>query len=94
MTGGLAFVLDESGNFSEKFNADNNKKLQRVTSAEGQAKLRTLIQSHYRYTDSERARIILEQWDSYLSQFWLVVPASEAESPLVKAQGQVLTPAE
>ena len=94
MTGGLAFVLDESATFSEKFNADNGKKLQRVTSPEGQAKLKSLIQSHYRYTDSEKARIILEQWESYVPKFWLVVPPSEAESTLVKAQGQVLAPAE
>ena len=94
MTGGLAFVLDEFGTFSEKFNADNGKKLQRVISPDGQAKLKLLIQSHYRYTNSEQARMILEQWESYLTQFWLVVPPSEAESTLVKAQGQVLAPAE
>ncbi len=94
MTGGLAFVLDESGTFAEKFNADNGKKLQRVSSLEGQTKLKSLIQGHCRYTDSEKAQTILEQWESYLPQFWLVVPPSEAESLLVKSQGQVLTPAE
>jgi glutamate synthase (ferredoxin) len=99
MTGGLAFVLDESGTFSQKFNADNGKILQRVISPEGQAKLKSLIQAHYRYTDSEKARMILEQWESYVPKFWLVVPPSEAESSFVKekirdAQGQVLAPAE
>ncbi len=94
MTGGLAFVLDEFGTFSEKFNADNGKKLQQVTSPDGQAKLKSLIQSHYRYTDSEKARMILEQWESYVPKFWLVVPPSEAESALVQAPGQVLAPAE
>jgi glutamate synthase (ferredoxin) len=94
MTGGLAFVLDELGTFAEKFNADNGKKLQRVISLEGQTKLKSLIQRHYRYTDSEKAQTILEQWEFYLPQFWLVVPPSEAESLLVKSQGQILTPAE
>jgi glutamate synthase (NADPH/NADH) large chain len=38
------------------------------------ARLRHLIENHRRYTGSERARIILENWDEYLPKFIKVMP--------------------
>jgi glutamate synthase (NADPH) large chain len=37
-------------------------------------RLRFLIEQHRRYTHSERARLILENWDKYLPKFVKVMP--------------------
>ncbi|MEN9215741.1 MAG: glutamate synthase-related protein [Gloeomargarita sp. HHBFW_bins_162] len=80
MTGGLAYFLDESGDFPAKVNPEIVK-LQRVSSPAGVAQLRTLIEAHGERTGSRKAQAILSQWERYLPQFWQVVPPSEAESP-------------
>ncbi len=38
------------------------------------ARLKKLIEKHLHYTNSERARVILENWDSYLPKFVKVMP--------------------
>ncbi|WP_218079466.1 glutamate synthase large subunit [Anthocerotibacter panamensis] len=80
MTGGLAYVLDEDGLFQARFNPDGEKRLQRVPTG-GEEALKALIQAHYRVTDSDRAREILEDWTHYLPHFWQVVPPAEADHP-------------
>ncbi len=86
MTGGIAYVLEEDGLFGAKFNADGDKRLQRVPTG-GALALKALIQAHYRYTDSDRAREILERWEAYLPRFWQVIPPSELEN----SQAQAIT---
>jgi glutamate synthase (ferredoxin) len=80
MTGGLAYILDEQNTFETFFNPDNHKELQRVSSDKESA-LKALISAHYQATNSERAREVLEQWDTYLSKFWQVVPPNENDNP-------------
>jgi len=93
MTGGLAYVLDD-GLFTAKFNPDGNKRLQRVPSG-GVEALKGLIQAHYRYTNSECAREILENWDDYLPRFWQVVPPAEVDNPAaLELTAQVMSIAE
>lgn len=81
MTGGLAYFLDEDGSFSEKVNSDI--KIQRICTAAGEAPLKKFIQLHVERTGSPKGKIILENWESYLSKFWQAVPPSEADSPEV-----------
>ncbi|MFB2935178.1 glutamate synthase-related protein [Aerosakkonemataceae cyanobacterium BLCC-F154] len=80
MTGGLAYFLDEDGSFSQKVNPEIVK-VQRVLTAAGEAQLKELIAAHADRTDSKKAKLILENWQSYLPMFWQVVPPSEADSP-------------
>jgi len=80
MTGGLAYFLDEDGNFSKLVNPEIVK-LQRVSSPAGEQLLQELIQAHAEYTGSEKAKAILENWSEYLPKFWQVVPPSEADTP-------------
>ncbi|URR35449.1 glutamate synthase-related protein [Thermosynechococcus sp. HN-54] len=82
MTGGLAYILDEAGDFPAKVNPEIVK-LQRVTSAIGAAQLKQLITAHHERTGSAKAAMILEQWERYLPLFWQVVPPSEANTPEV-----------
>ncbi|MGB8698746.1 MAG: glutamate synthase-related protein, partial [Thermosynechococcaceae cyanobacterium] len=94
MTGGLAYVLDEAGNFPTKVNPEIVQ-LQRVITPAGEAQLRGLIQAHCDRTGSAKAQVILDHWSDYLPQFWQVVPPSEADQPETNpevAKEKVLAP--
>jgi len=82
MTGGLAYILDSAPNFQDKINPEIVS-IQRVTSTAGASQLKALIQAHADHTQSPQALEILANWDTYLPQFWQVVPPSEADSPEV-----------
>ena len=79
MTGGLAYFLDEDGKFPAKVNPEIVK-IQRVSTPAGEEQLQALIQAHAD-RGSAKAQRILENWSTYLPQFWQVVPPSEADSP-------------
>jgi glutamate synthase (ferredoxin) len=85
MTGGLAYVLDEAGNFPAKVNPEIVQ-LQRVITEAGEEQLRSLIQKHYDITGSLKAKAILENWSEFSPRFWQVVPPSEADCPEVNPE--------
>jgi len=80
MTGGLAYFLDEVGNFPTRVNPEIVK-VQRVITPAGEQQLKAMIEAHAERTGSQKAAHILAHWDTYLPQFWQVVPPSEADSP-------------
>jgi len=49
-------------------------KLGPVTDPEEQARLKTLVEKHYAYTQSDVAKELLEQWDKSLQEFARVMP--------------------
>jgi glutamate synthase (ferredoxin) len=73
MSGGVAYVLDESGDFSKRVNPQMVG-IGRVTAAKDIADLRSSIEKHFEYTRSERAKKILGAWDTYLPKFVKVLP--------------------
>ncbi|MGD1859124.1 MAG: glutamate synthase-related protein [Leptolyngbyaceae cyanobacterium] len=81
MTGGLAYFLDEVGNFPTRVNPEIVK-VQRVITEAGAQQLRDMVEAHAERTGSIKAARILANWSTYLPQFWQVVPPSEADSPL------------
>ena len=89
MSGGIAFVLDESGEFAKRCNPAMVELGPVLTEAEQQAKLsrdvwhmgeadeatlRRLIDNHARYTNSRAAREILDKWAAYRLRFVKVFP--------------------
>jgi len=73
MSGGVAYVLDMSGNFDYYC----NKGLVELSPVEDRAdimELQELINNHRLYTQSELAATILTQWDEYLPKFVKVIP--------------------
>ncbi len=81
MTGGLAYFLDEDGNFPQLVNPEIVK-LQRINqSSAGEKQLQQLMELHAERTGSPKAKQILANWSNYLSKFWQVVPPSEADTP-------------
>jgi glutamate synthase (ferredoxin) len=97
MTGGLAYFLDEEGNFPTRVNPEIVK-VQRVITPAGEAQLKALIETHAAHTGSQKAQRILDNWGDYLPKFWQVVPPSEADSPLTNpdasAEAKVLSSAQ
>jgi len=73
MSGGIAYVLDETGLFDDRCNL-GMVDLELMTDAQDQAELRTMIELHLRHTNSRRARMILDGWESYLPHFVKVFP--------------------
>ena len=61
MSHGFAYVLDEDGVFPDRYNPELVT-IQRVTEAEDEASLRSLIEEHAAATGSPRAQAILKDW--------------------------------
>jgi glutamate synthase domain-containing protein 3 len=74
MSGGIAYVLDEHGQFA-KFRCNKaSVDLEPIVEAEDDAILRNLIQRHLDLTGSPRARRILDDWAAMLPKFVKVFP--------------------
>jgi len=73
MSGGLAFVLDEEGEFEKGCNT-SMVLLESVESVEDRDLLRGLIERHVRLTGSARGKRILDRFDSLLPRFVKVIP--------------------
>ena len=89
MSGGIAYVLDEQGDFSNYCNMamidlvpvlsepEQSAKVTRDVWHQGLADevvLKRLIENHARHTGSVRAQEILEQWNTYRVRFVKVFP--------------------
>jgi glutamate synthase (NADPH/NADH) large chain len=73
MSGGIAYVYNDNGNFDYYCNM-GMVELSLVEDLAEIKELKELILKHYEYTGSKRAKDILEQWDNHLSRFIKVVP--------------------
>jgi glutamate synthase (ferredoxin) len=73
MSNGVAFVLDERGDFRSRVNQELVG-LEQVTNPEDIELLEALIRRHEEVTDSPRAREILRNWRLMLPKFWKVAP--------------------
>ena len=90
MSGGIAYVLDEEEVFDGLCNKsmvelEEVQKEERAANDDGidpsadmtrydERRLRGLIESHLRYTGSERAKVVLDDWDNHLPKFVKVMP--------------------
>jgi glutamate synthase (NADPH) large chain len=74
MSGGIAFVLDETGEFSSVLCNKAGVDLEPVVDTADIQGLRTLIHRHVEYTGSPRAKWILENWGDMISSFVKVYP--------------------
>jgi glutamate synthase (NADPH) large chain len=73
MSGGVAFVLDEENRFESLCNRDMVG-LEGVESDEDIELLHGMLERHLDWTDSERARRVLKDWDELLPKFVKVMP--------------------
>jgi len=73
MSGGIAYVYDPTGLFDTRCNLDMVN-LEPTRNRADVGHLHDLLERHVRYTDSAKAKGILEQWDSQLAYFVKVMP--------------------
>ena len=73
MSNGVAFVLDERGDFRSRVNQELVG-LEQVTGPEDIELLESLIRRHEELTDSSRATEILADWRHFLPMFWKIAP--------------------
>jgi glutamate synthase (NADPH/NADH) large chain len=73
MTGGMAFIYDESRSFDARANGESIV-WQRLSSLHWEAVLKNLITDHAEATDSKWSRGLIEDWDRVRGHFWQVVP--------------------
>ena len=73
MSGGVAYVYDETELFETRCNLDMVD-LEGVWTKGDEAQLRSLIENHYRYTNSRRAKRLLDNWRTQVPLFVKVMP--------------------
>jgi len=73
MSGGVAYVLDEVGDFPKRVNTQMVG-IERIEDGAESAAVRALVQQHLEYTGSRRARTLLERWDAVVPRFVKVMP--------------------
>jgi len=73
MSGGIAYVLDEKGDFSKRCNQEMVK-LFKLEDEEEIEMVRTMIRKHAEYTKSDRAWKVLALWETVFPQFVKVYP--------------------
>ena len=73
MSGGIAYVFDEVQLFDTLCNLDMVE-LECVYQKEDKEFLKDIIQKHYEYTSSQRAKYILDAWPNMVGRFVKVMP--------------------
>ncbi len=72
MSGGVAYILDEDGTFPRRCNPAMVL-LEHLEDAEA-LEVKGMIQRHWEYTQSRRAREVLDDWDRLAPRFVRVIP--------------------
>lgn len=73
MSGGIAYVLDEEGDFDYFCNMEMVE-LTLIEDMADNRELKNLITAHYKYTKSPKAKRILDNWAEYVDKFIKVMP--------------------
>ncbi len=92
MSGGIAYVLDEAGDFAANVNLQGIG-LEKIETPAEAAEVRALIQRHVDHTGSARGKQVLAAWDQFQPKFVKVMPKDYKRmlACIDKARGQGLT---
>ncbi len=94
MSGGIAYVLNEDGDF-DYFCNKGMVELSSVSNRDDETELQAMISNHFNYTRSALAEKILVDWDVYLPKFVKVIPFEYKkileEEKLEKIKSQIET---
>jgi glutamate synthase (NADPH/NADH) large chain len=77
MSGGEAYVLDVDGDFRDRVNRDMVH-FEPMDDRDREM-VRRMVENHYRYTDSEVAAAVLDDWEQSLDRFVKVMPDAFAD---------------
>lgn len=73
MSGGIAFVYNIDGDFEKRCNKQLVS-VEEISDKEDISELKEMIENHYKYTKSSRAKEILDNFDSEIKKFVKVIP--------------------
>ncbi|HEY4301483.1 MAG TPA: glutamate synthase large subunit [Candidatus Didemnitutus sp.] len=92
MSGGVAYVLDETGDFAKRVNPQMVG-VEKLETASEIAEVKALIEKHLAYTKSPRARDVLAAWDKMVPKFVKILPKDYKRmlACIERAQTQGLT---
>ena len=76
MTGGVAYVYDESGDLDLNCNLDSVDLFPVAEGLEDEARLLALLRRHQELTSSPKAKRMLASWSCFRARFAKVAPAS------------------
>ena len=85
MTGGFAYVYDETGHFDLSCNVDSADLESVLPGTESESELLDIINQHVQATGSEKGKRILENWNSERPKFVKIFPV-DYRNALLKAQ--------
>jgi glutamate synthase domain-containing protein 2/glutamate synthase domain-containing protein 3 len=87
MSNGVAYVLDEFGEFARRVQ-DSTVGIERLTGGIDEELLLALVERHVHSTGSQRAQAVLSRWTHFRPRFWKVAPrvalAEETHEALVR----------
>ncbi|WP_069997648.1 glutamate synthase large subunit [Cellulosilyticum sp. I15G10I2] len=72
MSGGIAYVYDEFGTFERELNREFVE-LEKLMATDDEEFVKSLINKHIHYTESKKAKNILENWSSQSKKFYRVI---------------------
>ncbi len=89
MTGGYGYVLNLDGDLENKVNY-SYVTIRKLLTDEEFKELKTLIEKHYKYTESPWAEHILKHFDSFAEQFFKIIPLEQYHKhmPEIKEPGE------
>jgi glutamate synthase (ferredoxin) len=92
MSGGKAYVLDQSGGFSARVNLQMVD-IEALDAPEEIERVHSMIERHHQFTGSVRARHVLDNWQSMLPSFVCIMPKDfkRAVASLARAHEQGLS---
>ena len=73
MSGGVAYVLDEAGDFASRCNTEMVA-LEKVETIGEDQELKEIVERHAKYTNSPKAQSVLADWENMLPKFVKVMP--------------------
>ncbi|MCW6034698.1 glutamate synthase large subunit [Spirulina subsalsa FACHB-351] len=73
MSGGIAYVLDETGDFASRCNTEMSD-LESLEDPEEITEIHQMIQNHAKYTQSRKAQQVLDNWEEMRPKFVKVMP--------------------
>src|SRR3954451_25494159 len=88
MSNGVAYVFDPDGQLPSRYNSEMVR-LERVMELDDREELYRLVNEHFERTGSPRARMILDNWESYRGDFLKVVPYAPPTPPPAPDQAAI-----
>jgi glutamate synthase domain-containing protein 3 len=73
MSGGIAYVLDDQGDFPTQVNQEMVD-LEDLADEADQRRVRKMIERHVQYTASGRGQHVLDHWDELLPRWVKIMP--------------------